>query len=81
MRTSTTSWIFVNVAQFESLSRAARSLGMPISTGAGGYRCWNRTSACRSEAHTRRVTLTAQGREYFNQCREPLTLLEKLRRC
>jgi DNA-binding transcriptional LysR family regulator len=29
---------------------------------------------------TRRVTLTAQGREYFNQCREPLTLLEEAER-
>jgi len=26
------------------------------------------------------VTLTAQGREYFNQCREPLTLLEEAER-
>src|SRR5437870_796637 len=29
---------------------------------------------------TRRVTPTAQGREYFNQCREPLTLLEEAER-
>src|SRR6267142_1818850 len=29
---------------------------------------------------TRRVTLTAQGREYLNQCREPLTLLEEAER-
>jgi DNA-binding transcriptional LysR family regulator len=29
---------------------------------------------------TRRVTLTAQGREYFDQCREPLTLLEEAER-
>jgi len=26
---------------------------------------------------TRRVSLTAQGREYFNQCQEPLTLLQE----
>jgi DNA-binding transcriptional LysR family regulator len=29
---------------------------------------------------TRQVTLTAHGREYFNQCREPLTLLEEAER-
>jgi len=29
---------------------------------------------------TRRVSLTAQGREYFNQCREPLILLEEAER-
>ena len=70
--------IFVKVAQFESISRAARSLGMPISTVS------RRLSVLESNLGvsllrrtTRRVTLTAQGREYFNQCREPLTLLEE----
>jgi DNA-binding transcriptional LysR family regulator len=70
--------IFVKVAQFESISRAARSLGMPISTVSRrlsvlelnlGVSLLRRT--------TRRVTLTAQGREYFNQCREPTALLEE----
>jgi DNA-binding transcriptional LysR family regulator len=69
------------VAQFESISRAARSLGMPISTvsrrlsvleSALGVSLLRRT--------TRRVTLTAQGREYFNQCQEPLTLLQEAER-
>jgi DNA-binding transcriptional LysR family regulator len=70
--------IFVKVAQFESISRAARSLGMPISTVS------RRLSLLESKLGvsllrrtTRRVTLTAQGREYFNQCREPLILLEE----
>src|SRR5580658_8162700 len=70
--------IFVKVAQFESISRAARSLGMPISTVS------RRLSVLESNLRvsllrrtTRRVTLTAQGREYFNQCREPMTLLEE----
>src|ERR1700674_3544441 len=70
--------IFVKVAQFESISRAARSLGMPISTVS------RRLSVLESNLGvsllrrtTRRVTLTAQGREYFNQCREPLTLLQE----
>src|ERR1700676_5087314 len=61
--------IFVKVAQFESISRAARSLGMPISTVS------RRLSILESKLGvsllrrtTRRVTLTGQGREYFNQC-------------
>src|SRR5882762_416740 len=73
--------IFVKVAQFESISRAARSLGMPISTVS------RRLSVLESNLGvsllrrtTRRVTLTAQGREYFNQCREPLILLEEAER-
>jgi DNA-binding transcriptional LysR family regulator len=73
--------IFVKVAQFESISRAARSLGMPISTVS------RRLSVLESKLGvsllrrtTRRVSLTAQGSEYFNQCREPLTLLEEAER-
>ena len=69
--------IFVKVAQFESISRAARSLGMPISTVS------RRLSVLEADLGvsllrrtTRRVTLTAQGREYFNQCQEPLHLLQ-----
>jgi DNA-binding transcriptional LysR family regulator len=72
---------FVKVAQFESISGAARSLGMPISTVS------RRLSVLESKLGvsllrrtTRRVTLTAQGREYFNKCREPLTLLEDAER-
>ncbi len=73
--------IFVKVAQFESISRAARSLGMPISTVS------RRLSVLESKLGvsllrrtTRRVTLTAQGREYYTQCREPLTLLDEAER-
>jgi DNA-binding transcriptional LysR family regulator len=70
--------IFVKVAQFESVSRGARSLGMPISTVS------RRLSALESTLNvsllrrtTRRVTLTPQGQEYFNHCREPLALLQE----
>src|ERR1700741_134934 len=73
--------IFVKVAQFESFSRAARSLAMPISTVS------RRLSVLESKLGvsllrrtTRRVTLTGQGREYFNQCAEPLGLLEQAER-
>jgi DNA-binding transcriptional LysR family regulator len=68
--------IFAKVAQFESITRAARSLGMPISTVS------RRLSVLETELGvsllrrtTRRITLTAQGRDYFNQCQEPLNLL------
>ena len=73
--------IFVKVAQFESITRAARSLGMPISTVS------RRLSVLESELGvsllrrtTRRVTLTAQGREYFSHCQEPLNLLQEAER-
>jgi len=70
--------IFVRVAQFESITRAARSLGMPISTVS------RRLSLLESglgvsllRRSTRRVTLTAQGRDYFSQCQEPLNILQE----
>src|SRR5882762_3217169 len=73
--------IFVKVAQFESITKAALSLGMPISTVS------RRLSVLESGLGvslvlrtTRRVTLTPQGREYFNQCREPLTLIQEAER-
>ena len=73
--------ILVKVAQFESITRAARSLGMPISTVS------RRLSVLESELGvsllrrtTRRVTLTAQGRDYFSQCQEPLSLLQEAER-
>jgi DNA-binding transcriptional LysR family regulator len=73
--------IFVRVAQFESITRAARSLGMPISTVS------RRLSVLESELGvsllrrtTRRVTLTVEGREYFRQCQEPLSLLQEAER-
>src|SRR5687768_6929855 len=73
--------IFVKVAQYESISRAARSLGIPISTVS------RRLSLLESQLGvtllrrtTRRVSLTAQGREYFNECQEPLALLQEAER-
>src|SRR5215470_20037862 len=73
--------IFVKVAQFESITRAARSLGMPISTVS------RRLSVLEADLGvsllrrtTRRVTLTPQGRAYFNQCQEPLILLQEAER-
>jgi DNA-binding transcriptional LysR family regulator len=70
--------VFMKVAEFESISKAARSLDMPVSTVSRklaaleadlGVSLVRRT--------TRRVTLTSQGRNYFNQCVEPLTKLQE----
>lgn len=73
--------IFVKVAEFGSITRAARSLAMPLSTVS------RRVSVLESELGvsllkrtTRRVTLTAQGRNYYAQCQEPLTLLQEAER-
>lgn len=73
--------IFVKVAQFESFSRAALSLGMPVSTvsrrvseleGELGVTLLQRT--------TRKLTLTTQGQAYFHQCAEPLSVLSDAER-
>jgi len=73
--------IFVKVAQFESISRAARSLGMPISTVSRRLSVLEADlGATLLRRTTRRVTLTAQGREYFDQCQEPLSLLQDAER-
>jgi DNA-binding transcriptional LysR family regulator len=73
--------IFVKVAQFESFSRAARSLAMPISTVSRRLSVLERKlGVSLLRRTTRRVTLTTQGREDFNQCKEPLTLLEEAER-
>jgi len=68
--------IFAKVAQLESITRAARTLAMPISTVS------RRLSLLEADLgvalvkrSTRRMTLTAQGRDYLGQCQEPLNLL------
>jgi DNA-binding transcriptional LysR family regulator len=70
--------VFVKVAEFESISRAARALNMPISTVS------RKVAALESELGvsllrrtTRRTLLTSQGGAYFNQCIEPLTRLQE----
>lgn len=73
--------IFVRVAEFESISKASRSLGIPISTVS------RRLSVLESDLgvslvrrNTRRITLTPEGRKYLGQCQEPLKLLEEAER-
>jgi DNA-binding transcriptional LysR family regulator len=69
--------VFVKVAEFESISKAARSLDMPISTVSRKLRALESDlGVTLVRRTTRRVILTSQGRDYFNQCIEPLTKLE-----
>jgi DNA-binding transcriptional LysR family regulator len=70
--------VFLKVAEFESISKAARALDMPISTVS------RKLSVLESELGvsllrrtTRRVILTSQGRDYFNRCLEPLKELQE----
>ena len=73
--------VFVKVAQLESITRAARSLGMPISTVSRRLSVLeSKLSVSLLRRTTRRMTLTAQGREYFSQCQEPLALLQEAER-
>jgi DNA-binding transcriptional LysR family regulator len=68
--------IFVKVAQLESFSRAARALAMPVSTVSRRVSTLEeRLGATLLQRTTRRLSLTAQGRAYFNQCSEPLNSL------
>jgi DNA-binding transcriptional LysR family regulator len=68
--------VFVSVAQLGSFTRAARALAMPVSTVSRrvadleqhlGVTLLQRT--------TRKLTLTTQGRDYFDRCSEPLAHL------
>src|SRR5580658_3469310 len=69
--------VFSKVAEFESISKAARSLDMPISTVSRRLRALESDlGVTLVRRTTRRVILTSQGRDYFNQCIEPLTKLE-----
>lgn len=70
--------VFMKIAEFESISKAARALDMPISTVS------RKLSALESDLGvslvrrtTRRVILTSQGQDYFNRCNEPLAKLQE----
>lgn len=65
--------IFVKVARFESFSRAARSLGMPVSTVSRRVaELEQQLGVTLLQRTTRKLSLTAQGQAYFSQCSEPL---------
>ena len=68
--------VFVKVAQFESFSKAARSLGMPVSTVSRSVSGLEKQlGVTLLQRTTRQLTLTTQGRDYFNECQAPLDLL------
>src|SRR5882724_3011493 len=65
--------VFVRVAQFESFSRAAHALGMPVSTVSRKVAALEeRLGVTLLQRTTRKLSLTGQGRAYYNQCTEPL---------
>jgi DNA-binding transcriptional LysR family regulator len=68
--------VFVKVAQFESFSKAARSMGMPVSTVSRAVsNLETELGVTLLQRTTRQLTLTSQGRAYFNECQAPLDLL------
>ena len=68
--------VFVRVAQLESFSRAARALGMPVSTVSRKVTALEqKLGVTLLQRTTRKLSLTAQGRAYFMQCSEPLSQL------
>jgi DNA-binding transcriptional LysR family regulator len=68
--------VFVRVAQLESFSRAARALGMPVSTVSRKVTALEqRLGVTLLQRTTRKLSLTAQGRAYCDQCSEPLNQL------
>jgi DNA-binding transcriptional LysR family regulator len=65
--------VFVSVAQLGSFSRAARALAMPVSTVSRRVADLERQlGVTLLQRTTRKLTLTTQGRDYFDQCSEPL---------
>jgi DNA-binding transcriptional LysR family regulator len=72
--------IFVKVAQYESISRAARALACRSRRQPPLVRAEAQLGVALLRTHDRRVSLTAPGREYFNECQEPLSLLQEAER-
>src|SRR5438445_2023909 len=65
--------VFVSVAQLGSFTGAARALSMPVSTVSRRIADLERQlGVTLLQRTTRKLTLTTQGRDYFDQCSEPL---------
>nr|WP_064248115.1 LysR family transcriptional regulator [Rhizobium leguminosarum]OAP93855.1 LysR family transcriptional regulator [Rhizobium leguminosarum] len=65
--------VFVKVAQYGSFSRAAHSLGMPISTVSRKVTSLEeQLGVTLIQRTTRKLSLTAQGLAYYDRCSEPL---------
>src|ERR1700727_2195736 len=68
--------VFVRVAQFESFIRAAHALDMRVSPASRKVTALEeRLGVTLLQRTTRKLSLTAQGRAYYNQCSEPLSHL------
>ncbi|MBX4906047.1 MULTISPECIES: LysR family transcriptional regulator [Rhizobium] len=68
--------VFVKVAQYGSFSRAAHSLGMPVSTVSRKVTSLEeQLGVTLIQRTTRKLSLTAQGQAYYNRCSEPLAHL------
>ena len=68
--------VFVKVAQYGSFSRAARSLGMPVSTVSRKVTSLEeQLGVTLIQRTTRKLSLTAQGQAYYARCSEPLAHL------
>ncbi|ANL22543.1 MULTISPECIES: LysR family transcriptional regulator [Rhizobium] len=68
--------VFVKVAQYGSFSRAAHSLGMPVSTVSRKVTSLEeQLGVTLIQRTTRKLSLTAQGRAYYDRCSEPLSHL------
>ncbi|RWX09948.1 LysR family transcriptional regulator [Rhizobium hidalgonense] len=68
--------VFVTVARYGSFTRAAHSLGMPVSTVSRKVTSLEeQLGVTLLQRTTRKLSLTAQGRAYFDQCSEPLAHL------
>src|SRR3954462_10930077 len=73
--------VFVSVAQLGSFTGAARALSMPVSTVSRRIAdLEQQLGVTLLQRSTRKLTLTAQGRDYFDQCSEPLRHLEDAER-
>ena len=68
--------VFVKVAQYGAFSRAARSLGMPVSTVSRKVTSLEeQLGVTLIQRTTRKLSLTAQGQAYYARCSEPLAHL------
>ncbi|MFA5956843.1 LysR substrate-binding domain-containing protein [Hyphomicrobium sp.] len=68
--------VFVKVAQFGSFTQAARALSMPVSTVSRKVTSLeDQLGITLIQRTTRKLSLTAQGRAYYDQCSEPLSRL------
>ena len=73
--------VFVAVAQLGSFTRAARALAMPVSTVSRRVAELERQlGVTLLQRTTHKLTLTTQGRDYFDQCSEPLAHLSDAER-